>query len=52
MNQIIQIAIVQDLNEMENRYSNLVDAVVDRLEQANDIIRENSILLEKIGNRY
>ena len=51
-NQIIQIAIVQDLNEMENRYSNLVDAVVDRLEQANDIIRENSILLEKIGNRY
>ena len=45
-NQIIQI------NEMENRYSNLVDAVVDRLEQANDIIRENSILLEKIGNRY
>ena len=51
-NEYLKIAIVQDLNEMENRYSNLVDAVVDRLEQANDIIRENSILLEKIGNRY
>lgn len=46
-NQIIQIAIVQDLNEMENRYSNLVDAVVDRLEQANDIIRETAYYWKK-----
>ena len=35
-----------------NKYSNLVNAVVDRLEQANDVIRENSMLLENIRDKY
>ena len=51
-NQIAQIAVMKDLNEIENRYSNLVDAVADRLEQANDVIRENSMLLENIRDKY
>lgn len=49
---ISKIAVMKDLNEIENRYSNLVDAVADRLEQANDVIRENSILLENIRDKY
>lgn len=49
---ISQIAIMKDLNEIENRYANLVDAVTDRLEQANDVIRENSMLLEKIRGMH
>ena len=48
-NQIAQIAVMKDLNEIENRYSN---AVADRLEQANDVIRENSMLLENIRDKY
>ena len=51
-NQIAQIAVMKDLNEIENRYSNLVDAVADRLEQANDVIRDNSMLLENIRDKY
>lgn len=49
---ISQIAIMKDLNEIESRYANLVDAVTDRLEQANDVIRENSMLLEKIRSGH
>ena len=33
---IQQIAIIKDINEMDNKYSNLVDAITDRLEQASD----------------
>lgn len=47
-NQISKIAVMKETEEVEKKYSNLVNAVVDRLEQANDTIRENSILLEKI----
>lgn len=47
-NQISKIAVMKETKEVENRYSNLVNAVVDRLEQSNDVIRENSVLLEKI----
>ena len=45
---ISQIAAMKEMKEVENKYSNLVNAVVDRLEQANDVIRENSMLLENI----
>ena len=40
---ISQIAAMKEMKEVENKYSNLVNAVVDRLEQANDVIRENSL---------
>ena len=49
---ISQIAAMKEMKEVENKYSNLVNAVVDRLEQANDVIRENSMLLEKIRDKY
>lgn len=49
---ISQIAAMKEMKELENKYSNLVNAVVDRLEQANDVIRENSMLLENIRDKY
>ena len=49
---ILQIAAMKEMKEVENKYSNLVNAVVDRLEQANDVIRENSMLLENIRDKY
>ena len=49
---ISQIAAMKEMKEVENKYSNLVNAVVDRLEQANDVIRENSMLLENISDKY
>ena len=49
---ISQIAAMKEMKEVENKYSNLVNAVVDRLEQANDVIRENSMLLEDIRDKY
>lgn len=49
---ISQIAAMKEIKEVENKYSNLVNAVVDRLEQANDVIRENSMLLENIRDKY
>ena len=49
---ISQIDAMKEMKEVENKYSNLVNAVVDRLEQANDVIRENSMLLENIRDKY
>ena len=49
---ISQIAAMKEMKQVENKYSNLVNAVVDRLEQANDVIRENSMLLENIRDKY
>jgi hypothetical protein len=49
---ISQIAAMKEMKEVENKYSNLVNAVVDRLEQANDVIRENSMLFENIRDKY
>ena len=49
---ISQIAAMKEMKEVENKYSNLLNAVVDRLEQANDVIRENSMLLENIRDKY
>lgn len=45
---IQQIAIIKDINEMDNKYSNLVDAITDRLEQANDVIHENNVMMERM----
>ena len=41
-------ATVQDVEELDSRYANLIDLLAQRLEQANDVIESNSILLEKI----
>lgn len=45
---IQQIAIIKDINEMDNKYSNLVDVITDRLEQANDVIHENNVMMERM----
>ena len=45
---IQQIAIIKDINEMDNKYSNLVDAITDRLEKANDVIHENNVMMERM----
>lgn len=45
---IEQMAIIKDISETEDKYTNLVETVVDRLEQANDIIQENSIMLKRV----
>ena len=45
---IEQTAIIKDISETEDKYANLVAAVVDRLEQANDIIQENRIMLKRV----
>ena len=42
------MAIIKDISETEDKYANLVETVVDRLEQANDIIQENSIMLKRV----
>lgn len=42
------ITIIKDISETEDKYANLVETVVDRLEQANDIIQENSIMLKRV----
>lgn len=47
---IQQMAIVKDINEIEEKYTNLVDVVADRLEQANDVIQENSLLIKRLIN--
>ena len=49
---ISQIAAMKEMKEVENKYSNLVNAVVDILEQAHDVIRENSMLHENIRDKY
>ncbi|MCM1244589.1 MAG: hypothetical protein NC293_02985 [Roseburia sp.] len=41
-------ATVQDVEELDSRYANLISVLAQRLEQANDVIESNSILLEKI----
>ena len=45
---IEQMAIIKDISETEDKYANLVETVVDRLEQANDISQENSIMLKRV----
>lgn len=42
-----KIAIVQELEETESKYSNLINVLVDKLEQANDVIENNSVIIEK-----
>ena len=43
-----RLATIQDVEELEGRYANLVEVLAQRLQQANDVIESNSILLEKI----
>lgn len=41
-------SIVQDVEDLNRKYTELVKMLVERLEQANDVIETNSFILEKI----
>lgn len=41
-------AIVQDVTDLNNKYTDLVNLLSERLEQANDVIETNSYILEKV----
>lgn len=45
---ISRIAIVNDIESVEDKYTNLVNVIVDRLEQATDVIENNSIIINEI----
>lgn len=44
---LVRAAIMEDVEKIENKYSNLVEVLADRLEQANDVIESNSRLMEE-----
>ena len=48
---LTKVSELEDIQNIDEKYHNLVDAVVDRLEQANDIIEFNTLALEKISEK-
>ena len=47
---IRQVLVTDDVLEVEGRYVALINALSDRLDQANDIIERNTIVLKDITN--
>lgn len=45
---IRQVLVTDDVLEVEGRYVALINALSDRLDQANDIIERNTIVLKEI----
>lgn len=48
---LTKVSELEDIQNIDEKYHNLVDALVDRLEQANDIIESNTLALEKISEK-
>ena len=48
---LTKVSELEDIQNIDEKYHNLVDSVVDRLEQANDIIESNTLALEKISEK-
>ena len=48
---LTKVSELEDIQNIDEKYHNLVDAVVARLEQANDIIESNTLALEKISEK-
>ena len=48
---LTKVSELEDIQNIDEKYHNLVDAVVDRLEQANDIIESKTLALEKISEK-
>ena len=48
---LTKVSELEDIQNIDEKYHNLVDAVVDRLAQANDIIESNTLALEKISEK-
>ena len=43
-----QLAITKEIEEIEDKYTALINDLAERLEQANDVIERNMLLEEKI----
>lgn len=41
-------AVLQDVTDLNSKYTELVNILAERLTQANDVIEANSLILEKI----
>lgn len=48
---ISTFAISQEVIDLDQKYHDLIDVLADRLEQANDVIAENTEILKKISNK-
>ena len=46
-----RLAVMEEAEQIEEKYTSLVHTLADRLEQANDIIELNNMLLEKIEKK-
>lgn len=44
---LVKVGTIEDVENLENKYSNLIEVLADRLEQANDVIENNSRILEE-----
>lgn len=44
---LVKVATMEDVEKLENKYSNLIEVLADRLEQANDVIESNSRVIEE-----
>ena len=47
-----RFAIVQDVTDLDQKYSALVDILSDRLQQENDVIAANTEILETIAGGH
>ena len=45
---LTRYAVLQDIADLDSKYTALVNLLAERLEQANDVIENNSMILEKI----
>lgn len=41
-------AVVQDVADLDSRYTELVTLLAERLEQANDVIETNSLIIQEL----
>lgn len=49
---IENLAVSNEVAEIEDKYTNLVNLLSERLEQANDIIAENNYIIEKLSGGH
>lgn len=46
-----RLATIEEIDQIEEKYSNLVNVILDRLDQSADIIEINNMLLERIEKK-
>lgn len=48
---LTKISELEDVIQLDEKYANLVAALSDRMEQANEIIEVNTMILEKVSQK-